>query len=52
MFTRSGTKNTGLPIPDVFPYSIHFYIDKTNNRMVIIGVVHSSRDFDFLKQRG
>ncbi len=37
--------------PDIFPYSIHFYINEELKRIVIIGVTHNSRNFDFLKQR-
>lgn len=44
-------KKNRIAHPDVFPYSIHFYIDEDNGRIVIIGVVHNSRNFDFLKIR-
>ena len=44
-------KKNRLAHPDVFPYSIHFYIDELQKRIVIIGIVHNSRNFDFLKQR-
>ena len=44
-------KKNRVAHPDVFPYSIHFYIDEANKRIVIIGVVHNSRNFDFLMQR-
>ncbi len=44
-------KNNRVAHPDVFPYSIHFYIDETNRRIVIIGIVHNSRNFDFLNER-
>ena len=36
---------------DIFPYSIHFYIDNVANRIVIVGIVHESRDNAFLKVR-
>ncbi len=36
---------------DIFPYSIHFFIDDTVNRIVIVGIVHDSRDSSFLKTR-
>jgi hypothetical protein len=36
---------------DIFPYSIHFYIDEPLKRVVVVGIVHCRRNFDFLKQR-
>ena len=44
-------KQNRIAHPDVFPYSIHFYIEEDNKRIVIIGVVHTSQDFDFLNYR-
>ncbi len=34
-----------------FPYSIHFKIDDTNQRIIILGVVHNSRDSIIIKNR-
>ena len=45
-------KKNRITHPDVFPYSIHFYIDEVLHRIVIIGIVHNSRDPGFLKLRG
>jgi hypothetical protein len=44
-------KNIRIAHPDVFPYSIHYYIDEDMKRIVIIGVVHSRRDLAFLDER-
>jgi len=44
-------KKNRVAHPDVFPYSIHFYVDEAYKRIVIIGIVHNSRDFNFLKNR-
>ena len=44
-------KKNRVAHPDVFPYSIHFYIDEPLNRIVIIGIVHNSRNNSFLKKR-
>lgn len=37
-------KNIRIARPDVFPYSIHFYIDDPANSIVIIAMVHNSRN--------
>lgn len=44
-------KNIRVTHPDVFPYSIHFYIDEKLNAVVITAIVHNSRDPMFSKQR-
>ncbi len=44
-------KNTRIAHPDIFPYSIHFYIEEQAKRIVIIGIVHNNRSLDFLKNR-
>lgn len=36
---------------DIFPYSIHFFIEENTKRIVIVGIVHDSRDTTFLKHR-
>ena len=36
---------------DIFPYSVHYYIDDITNYIVIVGIVHDSRDVTFLKIR-
>jgi len=35
---------------DIFPYSIHFYIEEAVKRIVIVGIVHDSRDPIIIKQ--
>jgi toxin ParE1/3/4 len=42
-------KKIRIAYASVFPYSIHFYID--NARVVITGIVHNSRNPEFLNQR-
>src|SRR5438067_1664668 len=44
-------KKTRVAHPDVFPYAIHFYIDEVLKRVVIIGIVHTSREAEFLRHR-
>ena len=44
-------KNIRVAHPDVFPYSIHFYIEEGDKRIVIVGVVHNNRDFSFFNFR-
>jgi mRNA-degrading endonuclease RelE of RelBE toxin-antitoxin system len=44
-------KNIRIAHPDVFPYAIHFYIDDQTNTVVIVGIVHNSRDPFFSQQR-
>lgn len=44
-------KNIRVAHPDVFPYAIHYYVDDVMKRIVIIGVVHNSRNPTFLSNR-
>jgi plasmid stabilization system protein ParE len=44
-------KNIRIAHPPIFPYSIHFYIDDLQNRIVIIAIVHGRRHPDFAKNR-
>jgi hypothetical protein len=44
-------KNIRIAHPDVFPYSMHYYIDEALKRIVNIGIVHNSRDTEFLNIR-
>ncbi len=44
-------KNVRIAHPKIFPYSIHFYIDDVQNRIVIIAVIHGRRHPDFAKKR-
>ena len=37
-------KNVRIAHPKKFPYNIHFYIDKTNETVVISGIVHNKRN--------
>ncbi len=36
-------KNIRIAHPDVFPYSIHFYLDEAANTVVITAIVHNKR---------
>jgi mRNA-degrading endonuclease RelE of RelBE toxin-antitoxin system len=36
-------RNIRIARTRVFPYNIHFYIDDTNARVVITGIVHNKR---------
>ncbi|MBO9572424.1 MAG: type II toxin-antitoxin system RelE/ParE family toxin [Chitinophagaceae bacterium] len=44
-------QNIRIAHPDVFPYSVHFYIDEENKTVVIISIVHNSRDPLFTQER-
>jgi mRNA-degrading endonuclease RelE of RelBE toxin-antitoxin system len=44
-------KNIRIAHPDVFPYSIHFYIEENSNTVVITAIIHNSRDPLFSQQR-
>lgn len=37
-------KNIRIAHPDIFPYSIHFYIDDLANTVVITAIMHNSRN--------
>ena len=36
---------------DIFPYSIHFFIEENTKHIVIVGIVHDSRDPAIIKHR-
>ncbi len=36
-------KNIHIAYAKIFPYGIHFYIDDTNNQIVVIAIVHNKR---------
>ena len=36
-------KNVRVAHTKIFPYNIHFYIDETKERIVVIGIVHNKR---------
>jgi len=36
-------RNIRIAHTKVFPYNVHFYIDETKAKVVIIGIVHSKR---------
>jgi plasmid stabilization system protein ParE len=44
-------KNVRIAHPPIFPYSIHFYIDDVENRIIIIAIVHGRRHPDVAKKR-
>ena len=37
-------RNVRIAHTKVFPYNVHFYIDKTKAQVVITGIVHNRRD--------
>jgi mRNA-degrading endonuclease RelE of RelBE toxin-antitoxin system len=39
-------KNVRIAHTEVFPYAIHFYIDEPNKTIVIIAILHNSRNPD------
>jgi len=44
-------KNVRIAYPAVFPYAIHFYIDKPKNMIVITAIIFAGRDPDIAKHR-
>lgn len=44
-------KKVRIAHPKIFPYNIHFYIDESNNKVVIIAIVHGKRKSGFLNKR-
>ena len=37
--------------PEVFPFGIHYYVDEGKKRIVIIGIIHNSRNSELLNKR-
>lgn len=37
-------RNVRTAFTEVFPYAVHFYIDEPAHRIVIIAIIHQSRD--------
>lgn len=37
-------RNTRIVFTKIFPFGIHYTIDKTQNRVVILAVLHTSKD--------
>lgn len=44
-------KNIRIAHADVFPFSIHFYIDELAKQVNIIAIVHNGRDPEFPQKR-
>jgi mRNA-degrading endonuclease RelE of RelBE toxin-antitoxin system len=44
-------KNIRVAHPVIFPYCIHYYIDDAQMRIVIVGIVHNSRNPEHLRAR-
>ena len=40
-------RNIRIVHPYRFPFSIHFYIDKSKNQIVITNIIHNYRDIEF-----
>lgn len=44
-------KNVRIVYPDVFPYSIHFYLNEQSRKIVIIAILHQSRNPEYSQGR-
>jgi plasmid stabilization system protein ParE len=44
-------KNVRVVYCDIFPYSIHFYMDEAEERLVIIAIVHQHRNPEYSRKR-
>ena len=44
-------KNVRIAHAKIFPYNIHFYIDETKTKVVIIGIIHNKRKDALLLNR-
>lgn len=44
-------KNIRIANTDTFPYAIHYYIDDTEKYVVIVSIIHTSRNPDITKGR-
>lgn len=44
-------KNIRIAHPDIFPYSIHYYINHEENTIVITAIVHNNRNPPFAQGR-
>lgn len=44
-------KNVRITHTKTFPYGIHYYIDDTNNQIVIIAIIHNKRNPDIAQKR-
>jgi hypothetical protein len=44
-------RNVRVACCDVFPYSVHFYINDSENKLVIIAIAHQHRDPDHSSKR-
>ncbi|MGZ3756644.1 MAG: type II toxin-antitoxin system RelE/ParE family toxin [Mucilaginibacter sp.] len=37
-------KNVRTAFTEIFPYAVHFFIDESNKQIVVIAVIHQSRN--------
>jgi hypothetical protein len=44
-------RNVRVVYCDIFPYAIHFYMDKPLKQLVIIAIVHQHRNPEYSKNR-
>jgi plasmid stabilization system protein ParE len=44
-------RNVRIAYCDVFPYAVHFYINDSENKLIIIAIVHQHRDPDYASKR-
>ena len=44
-------KNVRIAHPDIFPYSIHYFVEDKANTVVITAIVHNSRNPPFAQKR-
>jgi plasmid stabilization system protein ParE len=44
-------KNVRFAYPRIFPFIVHFYIDKSTSSIVIIAIIHNKRDIKIIKKR-
>lgn|SRR6478735_8586373 len=44
-------KNVRIAHPNIFPYSVHYFIEEEVNTIVIIAIVHNSRNPPFAQER-
>ena len=44
-------RNIRIAYPAIFPYAIHFYIDKEESLIVIIAIIHANRNANDVRNR-
>ena len=33
-----------FPVIDAFPYLVHYYVEEERKRVIVLGIIHTSRD--------